>query len=388
MDSTCVQYEDDMNCNIKVPKIKSKPVSKVRLPRIFRADRDLLDLAESLVKEVAAEHPDRYLSETEGVIAVLIVFVKDGIAVRYTDPDGNITWRATPKFLISSGRGAGPLVTIGPFTSNSLSKECEMVVTTGEDIVEINRLPTGIAPLDLMLGGGIPQGRVTEIFGPPSSAKSILASKIVASKQIISPALRCIWIAVEPFDPLWAKQFGVDVHKLMIVNPHHAEHVAEISERLMEADDCGLVVLDSFAAMLTKNEIGNSKSDPTGLAMVGKLMFNKVKEAQRRAEKEGRTPTFIFTNQVRWKNGEMATPGGFLPKHAAAIRLRLSATDVFDKAVHSGLPARKEIRVVIEKADVPVTGQECALEIALLNQPGLAIGQVKNGKIHSTVFPA
>jgi RecA/RadA recombinase len=100
------------------------------------------------------------------------------------------------------------------------------------------------------------------------------------------------------------------------------------------------------------------------------------------------TPTFIFTNQVRWKNGEMATPGGFLPKHAAAIRLRLSATDVFDKAVHSGLPARKEIRVVIEKADVPVTGQECALEIALLNQPGLAIGQVKNGKIHSTVFPA
>jgi hypothetical protein len=117
MDSTCVQHEDDMNCNIKMQKTKSKFVSKVPLPRTFRADRVLLDLAQSCVKEVAADHPDRYLNETEGVIVVLIVFVKGGIAVRYTDPDGNITWRATPKFLISTGREAGPLVTIGPFTS-------------------------------------------------------------------------------------------------------------------------------------------------------------------------------------------------------------------------------------------------------------------------------
>jgi hypothetical protein len=110
-----MQHEDDMNCNIKMKKIESQFVSKV--PRMFRADRVLLDLAQSCVKDVAADHPGRYLNETEGVIAVLIVFVKDGIAVRYSDPDGNITWRATPKFLISTGREAGPLVTIDPFTS-------------------------------------------------------------------------------------------------------------------------------------------------------------------------------------------------------------------------------------------------------------------------------
>jgi hypothetical protein len=116
MDSICAQHEDDMSCNIKMQKTKSKFVSKAGLPRTFRADRVLLDLAQSCVKEVAADHPDRYLNEPQGVIAVLIVF-EDGIAVRYTDPDGNITWRATPKFLLSTDRDAGPLVTIGPFTS-------------------------------------------------------------------------------------------------------------------------------------------------------------------------------------------------------------------------------------------------------------------------------
>jgi recombination protein RecA len=269
-----------------------------------------------------------------------------------------------------------------------------MLVTTGQDSMEVNRIPTGIAPLDAILNGGIPEGRVTEIFGPPSSGKTILSYLSVASKQQVSPELRCIWVAIEPFDPIWAKQFGVDVEKLLVVNPHYAEQVAEISEKLIEAEDCGLVVLDSFAAMVTKKELENSakKGDPGALAMVGKMLFNKIKGAQRRAEEQGRAPTFIFTNQVRCRIGaavEMTTPGGFAPKHAAAIRLRLSATDTFDKTVNTGLPARKEIRVVIEKADVPVAAQGCTFEIALLNQTGLTIGQVhSNWTTVSPAFPA
>jgi hypothetical protein len=105
------------------------------------------------------------------------------------------------------------------------------------------------------------------------------------------------------------------------------------------------------------------------------------------AQKKGRAPTFIFLNQVRWRNGKLATPGGFTPQHAAAIRLRLSAKDVFDKTVHPSLAARKEIRVVIEKADVPVGAQECTFELAMLNQPGLKVGQVNsNSKILSPGF--
>jgi predicted ATP-dependent serine protease len=78
-----------------------------------------------------------------------------------------------------------------------------IVLTTGEDTMEVNRIPTGIASLDVILNGGIPENRVTEIFGPSSSGKSILASLIVASKQHISPELECVWIAVEPFDLKW-----------------------------------------------------------------------------------------------------------------------------------------------------------------------------------------
>jgi RecA/RadA recombinase len=87
-------------------------------------------------------------------------------------------------------------------------------LTTGEVSIELRRIPTRIVPLDTILGGGIPENRVTEIFGLASSSKSMLASLIVASKQQIPPEQTCVWIAVEPFDPKWATKFGVDVEKL------------------------------------------------------------------------------------------------------------------------------------------------------------------------------
>jgi recombination protein RecA len=242
-----------------------------------------------------------------------------------------------------------------------------------------NRIPTGIAPLDLILHGGIPEGRVTEIFGLPDSGKSILAMLIVASKQHISPELRCVWVAIEPFDPIWTGKFGVDTGKLLVVRPDYAEQVVDICEGLIEAEDCGLVVLDSFAAMISRHDMDNSKSNSGSLAMAGKRLFNKVMKAQRRAEEHGRAPTFVFTNQVRHrigKSGEITTPGGFAPKHAAAVRLRLDAKDIFDKSVHSGLPVRKEVRVVIEKATIPLPARECIFETGILKQRRLEIGQV------------
>jgi recombination protein RecA len=253
-----------------------------------------------------------------------------------------------------------------------------------------SKLPTGVLPLDLMLGGGVPENRAIEIFGPPGSCKSILAKLIVASKQSSSSELRCAWLAIEPFDPKWAKNFGVDLKKLFLIKPTFAEDVVKISEALIGADDCGLVVLDSFAAMVSKSNLDHSNSDPCDLAMIGRMLFHKVMAAQRKAAAEGRATTFVFTNQIRYKGvpGELGTPGGFAPKHAAAIRLRLWANDVFDKTVHPGLPARKEIRAVIEKHDIPVAALECNFEIAMLNQLGLHIGQVKdNWKVISSKLP-
>jgi recombination protein RecA len=264
-----------------------------------------------------------------------------------------------------------------------------MAVTTGHTIDAVNRIPTGIPSLDLILGGGIPENRVIEIFGPPGSCKSILAMLIVASTQSISPELRCAWLAIEPFDPIWARKFGVDTGKLLVLRPTYAEEVVQISEALIAADDCGLVVLDSFAARVSKQDTDNSKSDSGSLARVGKTLFNKVKAGQRKAADEGRATTFVFTNQIRYKGvpGELGTPGGFAPKQSAAIRLRLYANDIFDKTVHSGLPARKAIRVVIEKHEISVAALECNFEIAMVKHAGLEIGQVKdNWKVLSSQF--
>jgi recombination protein RecA len=160
--------------------------------------------------------------------------------------------------------------------------------------VEVNQIPYGIPPLDLILGGGIPENRVTEIFGPPDSGKSILAMLIVASKQHISPNQKCIRIAAEPFHPKWAAKFDVDVKKLWVINPGHAEQVIDICGTLMAADDCGLVVVDNLAAMVTKKELESSaaEGDPGGSGRVNKKLFNTVMEAQRkRRRRAARRPS-------------------------------------------------------------------------------------------------
>jgi RecA/RadA recombinase len=106
---------------------------------------------------------------------------------------------------------------------------------------------------------------------------------------------------------------------------------------------------------------------------IGKKLFNTVMAAQRKAAENGRASTFVFTNQMRYKigahSGQITSYGGPFPQHASALRLRLEATDIFDQKVHTGLPVRKEVRVVIEKAKIPVAAEECIFDLAILNQP-------------------
>jgi hypothetical protein len=116
MSQPSAAQENDMSCNIKTNKPKFQFDSKIRLPRTFRADRALVDLVEGWCKEAAPDYPNSELNKS-AVIIVLVGFVKYGMAVRYTDPDGNITWKATPKLLKYTGCEAGPLVTLGPFTA-------------------------------------------------------------------------------------------------------------------------------------------------------------------------------------------------------------------------------------------------------------------------------
>jgi recombination protein RecA len=198
----------------------------------------------------------------------------------------------------------------------------------------------------------------------------------LAEKQHISPELRCIWIATEPFDPKWASKFGVDVKQFLVIHPDYAEQIIEVCEKLIDADDCGLVVLDNLAAMVTKKELETRPRSAIRAVLAGstKKLFNSVMEAQRKAAERGRASTFVFANQMRSKFGasgsELKSFGGPFPKHAAALRLRLSAKNVMDKTVHPGLPARKEFRAFVEKRKIPVIAKEGTFEIAMLNHAG------------------
>jgi recombination protein RecA len=248
----------------------------------------------------------------------------------------------------------------------------------------VNRLPTGIPPLDMILGSGIPENRVTESFGLPNSLQINSGNAHRGEQKAHLPRAKMHLDCVRTVRSEWASKFGVDVKKLLVIHPNYAEQVIDVCGKLMDADDCGLVVLDNLAAMATKKELENPAAigDPGGSGKVNKKLFNTVMEAQRKAAKKVRESTFVFTNQMRRKFGaagsELTSFGGPFPKHAAALRLRLYAKDVMDKSVHTGLPARKEVRAVVEKPKIPVASGECTFEIALLNHAGLKIGQIKS----------
>lgn len=258
----------------------------------------------------------------------------------------------------------------------------ESTVIMGDTIIEASRLPTGIFPLDLSIGGGIPEGRVTELFGPEGSGKSNVALKLVASHQRRHPELKSLYVDVEHgFDPGWAKKLGVDVEKLYVASPDYGEQAIDIIEGVMHAPDCGLVILDSLAALTTARESEKSaeSADPGGSGMVGKKLFNKVLMAQRHAERDGRDVTFCYINQIRHKIGVMfgspeTTPGGFTPKFACALRLRFYGKDVKKPEWSTTHAARKEMHIEVKKNRMPIVSRECLFHMALIPhadmQPG------------------
>jgi recombination protein RecA len=268
----------------------------------------------------------------------------------------------------------------------------EKTVQMGGTVCEVSRIPTGIFPLDLATGGGVPRGRVTELFGPESSCKSNIALLLVAAEQALNPDKKNAWIDVEhSFDPVWAKRLGVDVDSLWVLNPDYSEHVVNMAEGLMSSPECGLVVLDSLAAMVTEaeGEGDAEKSNPGGSGMASKKLFNKIMLAQRRAEEHGLNPTFVFINQIRHKIGVLfgspeTQPGGFTPKHAASLRLRFYAKNVKDDKVSTVIAPRKQITVQVVKHKVPIAATLCEFEMAVIPHEDLAVGQVDNWK---TLYP-
>ncbi|MDQ3390189.1 MAG: recombinase RecA, partial [Actinomycetota bacterium] len=187
----------------------------------------------------------------------------------------------------------------------------------------IEIVPTGALSLDLALGiGGLPRGRVTEIYGPESSGKSTLAMHVVAEAQRNGGV--CAYIDAEhAMDPVYARAIGVDVDQLLISQPDTGEQALEIVDMLVRSGSLDVVVIDSVAALTPRAEIEGEMGD-SHVGLQARLMSQALRKL---TASLSRTKTIaIFINQLREKIGVMfgspeTTPGGRALKFYSSVRL-------------------------------------------------------------------
>lgn len=258
----------------------------------------------------------------------------------------------------------------------------------GDDIGEYggnpttsDRIPTGLFEFDLASGGGIPRGRCTIVYGPEDSAKTTVAFLLIANHQRLWPDLTCTYVAIEPFDGPWAAKCGVDISKLVVLYPAYAEEAVDMAEDMLIAEDCGLVVVDSLAAMITTQEAGKSAegATPGGSGLVTGKMVRKTTLSLREAEKAGRSPTLVYINQIRHKIGVMfgspeTMPGGFAPLYQARMRVRLYGKGVKDEKISSTLNVRREITFSLKKTKIPIVSVDGKTEVVVYPHNNLRIG--------------
>lgn len=219
---------------------------------------------------------------------------------------------------------------------------------------EIEVIPTGILALDIALGvGGVPRGRIIEIYGPEASGKTTVALSIIAQAQKQGGTAAFI-DAEHALDPLWAKKIGVNLDDLLVSQPDTGEQALEIAETLVRSGALDVIVIDSVAALVPRAEIEGEMGD----AMVG-LQARLMSQALRKltgAISKSKT-VVIFTNQLRQKIGVMfgnpeTTPGGLALKFYASIRLDSRKIETL-KEGEEVIGARHRIRIVKNKVAPP-----------------------------------
>lgn len=272
---------------------------------------------------------------------------------------------------------------VGEVVAKAQKKHGDKIGGFGGGFPGIRRLPTGILAFDLASGGGIPLSRMTMVYGPESSGKTNFALSCVASYQRIYPDRPCTYIDIEMVTPEdWMASMGVDVPKLVLLRPDYAEQVIDIVEGLLSAENCGLVVIDSIAAMCTMQELSKDaegESPGTHPRAVGKLV-RRCTRALGEADKAGGFPTTLWINQVRSKIGVMfgnpeTMPGGHAQKFMASMRVRLAGKNVMDNTVSNAMPVLKQTSGVIQKWKCAIYSQQFRYDMVMIPHAGRCVGE-------------
>lgn len=224
----------------------------------------------------------------------------------------------------------------------------------GVQAVEVPVIPTGCLSLDLALGiGGIPRGRIVEIYGPESSGKTTLALHVIAEAQK-KGGLAAFIDAEHALDVHYARKLGVKVDDLLISQPDYGEQALEIAEILVRSNAIDVIVIDSVAALVPKAEIDGEMGDPH-VGLQARLMSQALRKLTAAISKS--QTSVIFINQIRMKIGVMygspeTTTGGNALKFYATMRLEIRRTGPI-KEGQEVVGNRTRVKVVKNKIAPP-----------------------------------
>jgi recombination protein RecA len=224
---------------------------------------------------------------------------------------------------------------------------------------EVTVIPTGALPLDLALGvGGLPRGRVVEIYGPESAGKTTLALHAVAEAQK-QGGVAAFVDAEHALDPVYASRIGVNIDELLISQPDTGEQALDIVEVLVRSGAVDVIVIDSVAALVPKAEIEGEMGD-SHVGLQARLMSQALRKLTAAISKSN--ATVIFLNQLREKIGIMfgnpeTQPGGRALKFYASVRLDIRKVEVIKQGLES-IGARCKVKVVKNKVAPPFRSAE------------------------------
>jgi recombination protein RecA len=218
----------------------------------------------------------------------------------------------------------------------------------------VDVIPTGSIALDLALGvGGVPRGRITEIFGPESSGKTTLCYHVAASAQR-NGGVAAFIDAEHALDPKYARNVGVNVDELLVSQPDTGEQALEIAETLIRSNGVDVVIVDSVAALVPRAEIEGEMGD-SFVGLQARLMSQALRKLTGAINRSN--TALVFTNQLREKIGVMfgnpeTTPGGRALKFYASVRLDIRRIETL-KTGTDAIGSRTRVKVVKNKVASP-----------------------------------
>ena len=229
------------------------------------------------------------------------------------------------------------------------------IMKLGENAhLNIEAIPTGAMSLDIALGiGGVPRGRIIEVYGPESSGKTTVALHMIAEAQKMG-GIAAFIDAEHALDPVYAKKLGVNLDELLVAQPDTGEQALEIAEELVRSGAIDIVVVDSVAALVPKAEIDGDMGD-THVALQARLMSQALRKLAGVLNKSKTVAVFI--NQLREKVGIMfgnpeVTPGGRALKFYASVRMEVRRIETL-KANSEMIGNRVKVKIVKNKVAPP-----------------------------------